>query len=175
MLFRSPFLDGNENRWFSLLLRPVRAGAELTRGQLSDGMRGLLAAVRDAGASGMVASMGLIESLLLSTYVSVALMDVKPSVGALIRNPWFVLTQAPFAARKARALVERLRAKALAKDHHGMLNMVDLCDARLRAQQGKPGQARECLDRIESRLREAGIDHVPAALQKAAAEIEASR
>ena len=104
-----------------------------------------------------------------------ALMDVKPSVGALIRNPWFVLTQAPFAARRARALIERLRAEAVAKELNGMLNMVDLCDARLRAHQGKPGQARECLDRIESRLRDAGIDHVPVALQKAAAEIEASR
>ena len=170
-----PYLERNESRWSALLMVSVRAGAELSRGQLSDGMRGLLAAVRDARASGMVASMGLVELLLLSTYVSVALMDVKPSVGALIRNPWFVLTQAPFAARSARALIERLRAEALAKDHHGILNMVDLCDARLRAHQGKAGQARECLDRIESRLREAGIDHVPAALQRVAAEIEASR
>jgi hypothetical protein len=106
------------------------------------------------------------------SYVSIARMDVKPPLSALVRNPWFVFTQAPFAARKARALIERLRADLPAMNLSGMFGLVDLCDARLLLHQGKIADARDRLERIQCRLREAGIEHLPATVTALIAEIE---
>ena len=85
---------------------------------------------------------------------------------------WFIFTQAPFAARKARRLIERLRAEAEQKDLRGFLGLIDLCEGRLLAHQGKQAQAREALERIRRFLAAAGVEHVPAPVAALAAEIE---
>jgi hypothetical protein len=54
----------------------------------------------------------------------------------------------------------------------GMLGLVDLCDGRLLVRQGKRAEARECLERIQQRLRDAGIEHLPGPVIALAAEIE---
>ena len=167
-----PYLERNENYWFGQPTRQVRAGAELARGRLSDGLRDFLAGNRDLHARGIEANAVLSDGFLLLTYVSIARLDVKPALGALVSNPWFVFTQAPFAARRARSMIECFRAELPAKNMSGLLGLVDLCDARLLVHQGKTAQARECLEQIQRRLRDAGIEHLPATVTALAAEIE---
>lgn len=53
-----------------------------------------------------------------------------------------------------------------------MLGLLDLCEGRLLVHQRKKAQARVCLERIQRRLHEAGIEHVPAPVAALAAEIE---
>jgi len=170
-----PYLERNANRWFTLQVAPVRYAAEVASGQLSAGMQRLLTCLRDAQATGSVSSGSLIEFNLLSTYVSIARLDVKPPLGVLLRNPWFVTTQAPFAARKARALIDRLRAAYTAAGAHGALNTVDLCEARLQARRRDKVGARAILDRLAARLRDEGIDPLPPAVRAVEVEIEALR
>jgi hypothetical protein len=113
------------------------------------------------------------EVFLLHTYVTIARRDVKPTVGSLIRNPWFVFTQAPFAARKARQLIDRLRIDCELKNTRGYLGLVDLFEGRLLAHQGKKQQAKEVVERIRCRLDEAGIESIPAPVAELMAEISA--
>jgi class 3 adenylate cyclase/tetratricopeptide (TPR) repeat protein len=167
-----PHLEQNENYWFGQPVRAVRVSVDLASGQLSSGMRGLLDAIRSYREGSWEASAFFAEVFLLLTYVSIARLDVIPTLGALLRNPWFVFTQAPFAARKARRLIERLRAEADQKDLRGFHGLIDLCEGRLLAHQGKKAQAREVLERIRRRLDEAGVEHVPAPVAALAAEIE---
>jgi hypothetical protein len=135
-------------------------------------MRGTLDAIRDARDKGFGEGVFSLEIFLLLTYASIARFDVRPSLGAILRNPWFVFTQAPFAARKARALIERLRAQADAQGMRGYLGLIDLGEGRLLAHQGKRAQARATLERIRRRLMEAGVEHVPAPVAALAAEID---
>ena len=69
-------------------------------------------------------------------------------LSALVLNPWFIFTQAPFAARKARVLIERLRVDLPAMNLSGMLGLIDLTDARLLVHQGK--RARRVISSSES-------------------------
>lgn len=66
--------------------------------------------------------------------------------------------------------VARLRAEAGQKDLRGFHGLIDLCEGRLLAHQGKKAQAREVLQRIRRRLDEAGVEHVPAPVAALAAE-----
>ncbi len=167
-----PYLEQNECYWFAQPARQVRAAAELAHGRLSDGWRNFLAGNRDLHARGLEANAALSDGFVLLTYVSIARLDVKPALAALLGNPWFVFTQAPFAARRARSMIERFRAELPAKNMSGMLGLVDLCDGRLLVSRGRKAQARECLDRIRQRLRDAGLEHVPAPVAALTAEIE---
>ena len=167
-----PYFESNGNGWFGQQLRQTQAAAELACGRLSTGLRNYLAGLGELHGTGLLGTTALIETFLVLLYASVARLDVKPTLGALLRNPWFVFTQAPFAARKARALIERLRVELPAKNMSGMLGLIDLCDGRLLVHQGETAQARECLGRITRRLRDAGIEHVPAPVAALAAEIE---
>jgi hypothetical protein len=112
------------------------------------------------------------EVFLALAYVAIARRDTAPALGAIVRNPWFVFTQAPFAARKARRLIERLRAEAEQKELRGFLGLIDLGEGRLLARQGKKTQARAVLERIRRFADTAGVEHVPAAVAALAAEIE---
>lgn len=170
-----PFFERNTNRWFGQMMRPVRDAANVASGRMSEGLRALQAGIADSQARDMWSAATIGEIAMLGVYVSVACQDVKPSFGALVRNPWFVFTQAPFAAHKALALIERLRIDLPERNSDGSLGGVDLCDGRLHVRQGKTVQARECLERVRRRLRDAGIDHVPAPVAALAAEIERSR
>ena len=98
------------------------------------------------------------DVFLLHTYVTIARRDVKPTISSLIRNPWFVFTQAPFAAQKARRLIDRLRIECEEKNTRGYLGLVDLFEGRLLAHQGKKLKAKEVVDRIRCRLNEAGVE-----------------
>ena len=93
-------------------------------------------------------------------------------LSALVLNPWFIFTQAPFAARKARGLIERLRVDLPAMNLSGMLGLIDLSDARLLVHQGKRAEARDLVERIKRRLLDAGIEHVPGPVMALAAEVE---
>lgn len=166
-----PYLERNRNDLFGMCLRRCRAVLKLKRGQLSEGFRELLADLGDQRARGMVGAAALSECSLLGIYTAMACSDAKPRLGPLLRNPWFVFTQAPFAARRARVLIERLRVEFAQWGGHGLLGMVDLCDAQLLVREGKTAQARECLERIEQRLREAGIEDQSAPLKALAAQI----
>jgi hypothetical protein len=91
----------------------------------------------------------------------------------LARNPWFVFTQAPFAARKAAALIEHLRRELPRRHQSGYLWYCDLYEAMLCAAQGKNALARECLQRFKQYLLEAGIEQVPAQVAQIEAELDA--
>lgn len=165
------YFDRNENNWFGLQMKMVGASVDLAHGELSDGLRRFLALVRQAQNQGMIATTALSETFLLFTYVSIARLDVKPSVGALFRNPWFVFTQAPFAARKARRLAARLRETCPSSGFDGLLNMVDYCEGRLLAHQRRQADADACLQRIRERLRQAGVETDTSAVTALAGEI----
>ena len=121
---------------------------------------------------GYVLSAGISEATLLATYVGIARGEGTATLGMLLRNPWFIFTQAPFAARNARRLIQRLRAEFERDDVRGFLNLVDLGEGRLLAHQRKKAQATLCIERIQLRLREGGIEHDPAPVAALAAEIE---
>jgi class 3 adenylate cyclase len=167
-----PLMEQSENYIFGMQMRMVRAGADMTLGQLSPGMRRLLAGIQDFRKEGRELHATLVEVILALTYVSIARRDVTPTVGALLRNPWFVFTQAPFAASKARKLIERLRVEVESKDMRGLLGLIDLCEGRLLAHQRKKMQAGACLERIQRRLRDAGLEHIPGPVAALAAEID---
>lgn len=166
-----PYLEQNENYWFGHLLKGVRAGTALGLGQLSTGMRDILEGIEDLYDRGMVATALFSETFLLLTYVSIARMDLKPTLGAILRNPWFVFTQAPWAARKARGLIDRLRAQAEQNDLRGLHGLIDLGEGRLLVHQGRKAQARQALERIRHRLDAAGVEREGAAVGALAAEI----
>ncbi|MBI1814211.1 MAG: AAA family ATPase [Deltaproteobacteria bacterium] len=167
-----PYLQENENYWFGQAAKTVRASVDLLSGHLSSGMRGVFDSIRSFGEHGWEPAVHTTETFVLVVYVYAARRDITPPLGALIRNPWFVFTQALFAARKARRLIERLRAEANERNLRGMHGLIDLCEGRLLAHQGKKAQAREVLERIRRRLAEAGVEHVPAPVAALAAEIE---
>jgi hypothetical protein len=156
-----PYLERNENRWFALQMAPVCDAAEVANGQMSAGMRRLVGGLRRADATGSVASGSFAAFNLLATYVSVACAKAKPPLGVLLRNPWFVLTQAPFAARKARSLIDHLRAVITEQARYGSRIMVDFYDARLRVCRHNKAEAREssaksrhaCATRASTRCR----------------------
>ena len=170
-----PYLERNENYWFAQPAKGNRTAIGLASGQLSDGMRGMLAAIRGYRERGWELSVFFSEVFLMLTYVSIARRDTAPALGAIVRNPWFVFTQAPFAARKARRLIERLRAAAEQKDLRGLLGLIDLGEGRLLSHQGKKAEARAVLERIRRFLAAAAVEHVPAQVAALAAEIEAER
>jgi Beta-lactamase len=167
-----PFLEENENYWQGQPTRGCRAAVDLASGQLSSGMRGGLDSARSLREAGFEASAVFTDVFNLLAYVSIARRDVTPAFGALLRNPWFVFTQAPFAARKARRMIDRLRAEAEQKDLRGFQGLIDLAEGRLLAHQGKKAQAREVLERIRRFLADAGVEHVQAPIAALAAEIE---
>jgi hypothetical protein len=81
------------------------------------------------------------------------------------------LTQAPFAARRARGLIDRLRVDLEAKNMRGMLGMVDLDEARLLVHQRRNADASEVIQRIYRRLRQANLEALPAPVVALKAEI----
>jgi len=167
-----PVLSQFENFWLLGPMRRVQAMIALASGQLSTGMRGILGGIHELQSRGYVASAGFNEAILLMTYASIARQDLKPALGAIVRNPWFVFTQAPFAARNARRLIDRLRAEFERDDLRGFLNLVDLGEGRLLVHQRNKVQAAVCLKRIRLRLREGEIAHDPGPVVALAAEIE---
>jgi len=86
---------------------------------------------------GYVLSAGISEATLIATYVVIAWGEGTATLGMLLRNPWFVLTQAPFAARKARLLIDRLPARFEQEGMRGSLAMIDLGEGRLLVHQRK--------------------------------------
>ncbi len=169
-----PYLETNANYYFGQMLRGAHDVGELAGGRVSSGMRGLMARILDSRARDMQWSASVYERVLLGIYVGVACKDGKATLGAVLRNPWFVFTQAPFAARKARALIERLRVELLARHMRGALDLLDLYDGRLLVRQGKRTQAQECLARIQQHLRDAGIVDLPPPVAALATEIASS-
>jgi hypothetical protein len=89
-----------------------------------------------ARAQGVPACAALLEMCLLMTLFSVARLDIKPSARALILNPWFVFTQAPFAGHRAKALIAKCRTESEGFNFRGVLGLIDLCESRLLAPQG---------------------------------------
>jgi len=153
-------------------MRQVKACVDLVRGDLSNGFRCLLLGPAMARAQGVPASVALLEMCLLMTLVSVARLDIKPSARALLLNPWFVFTQAPFAGHRARALIAKCRTEAEGLNFRGLLGLIDLCEARLLAHKGRRAAARKVLDCLRERLQRAGVDPSPAPVRELAAEID---
>lgn len=168
-----PYLETNANYYFGLILRGLHDVGELAGGRASSGMRGLMAAILDLRARDMQWSASAYERVLLGIYVGAACKDGEATLGAVLRNPWFAFTQAPFAARKARALIERLRGELPARHLRGALDLLDLYDGRLLVRQGKKTQAQGCLARIQQHLRDAGVGDLPAPVATLASEIAA--
>lgn len=166
-----PYLQRNENRWFGLMMSQVRASTDLAHGDLSSGFRALLAGLDACRARQMVSITSLAEVFLALTYVSISRMDIKPSLVAVARNPWFVLTQAPFAASRAGNLIMRLRGELKEKDLSGMRGLVDLAEARLIGHQGRKSEAREVIQRIRKSLEDADVDPNPAPVKAIFAEV----
>ena len=166
-----PYLERNENHWFGLMMSQVRASTDLAHGELSSGFRALLTGLDTCRARQMMSIASLAEAFLALTYVSISRMDIKPSLSAVVRNPWFVLTQAPFAASRAGALIIRLRRELKDKDLSGMRGLVDLGEARLLSHRGRKSEAREVLQSIQVRLEDAGVDPIPAPVRAIVAEV----
>jgi hypothetical protein len=168
-----PYFETNANHSQAAYLRAYYHAASIADGCLSNGLRGLQAGIADAQAGERLLGVTGGELLLMSVLVSVARGGARPPLGVLARNPWFVFTQAPFAARKAAALIEHLRAELPRRQQAGYLFYVDLYEAMLYAAQRKSGRARECLQRYRQYLLDAGIEQVPAQVAQIEAELEA--
>jgi len=167
-----PYLERHKNRWFDVRLRPVQCSAQIALGEMSAGLRGLLAVVSGHDARQIASSGSFAELDLALTLVAIARRDVRPTLKALLANPWFTFIQAPFAARKAARLIGQLRARYGAANLPGIMCLVDLADGRLLVHRGMINAARACLARIDKCRREAGLDDRPDALQALAEEIE---
>lgn len=160
------------NVWFARTLSSVGFSMDLASGQLSDGLRGMQAVLADLKNAGYLVAAALCEVFLLMTYVSIARRDVKPEIGAILRNPWFVFTQAPFATRNARRMIKRLRLELPQNSMHGFLGIVDLCEGRLLAHRGEQVQAQMVIQRIRTWLDEAGVEEVPKAVKELQAQVD---
>ena len=167
-----PYLSDGGNLWQGAHLKQVQACADLALGDLSNALRRLLAGCSEAHAQGMTATGGLLDTCLLMAYASVARLDVKPSASALMRNPWFVFTQAPLARRRAHALIAHMSRGAEDIGYTGLLALVDLTQGRLLTHAGRKAEAREALDRLRERLRRGGADPSPEPVVALAAEID---
>ncbi len=168
-----PYLKRTENAWFEMMLQAADAAVRLARGDLSAGLRDALrsqALARERGHR----SIGLfIGAFIMLTHVSIARMDLKPPLTALLRNPWFTFTQAPFAARTSRRLMAELQSDCAAFGMHGLANLIDLGQGRLLAGRGSADAARACVDRVKNRLHESAIASEPVTLSALIAEIDA--
>ncbi|MGB7306381.1 MAG: adenylate/guanylate cyclase domain-containing protein [Burkholderiaceae bacterium] len=162
----------NGNQWTGRHLQFPASAAALAQGDLSNGLRDFLGLIEQASQAGMRATSTLASALLVNVYTTVARFDIMPGPGHLAANPWFVFTQAPFAAGKARALARQLRADATATDSAGIFLLLDYAEARLLAHRRKKKDAALVLARIRSQLRAAGTDHDPAAVVALTQEIE---
>jgi class 3 adenylate cyclase/tetratricopeptide (TPR) repeat protein len=170
-----PEMERNEDRFFGDMGRGIRAPTDAALGDLSNGMRAWTALIGDYRDREWLGHAFMNEAGLVFTYVSTARMDLNPGVAALLRNPWFVFTQAPFAARKARRLIEKLRLEAERLGGQGFGVWLDFFEARLLSHQKKKDEAHALLGRIRSTLREAGVEREPEAIAALAAEVGAPR
>lgn len=167
-----PYLDRHESRWFGVRMRPVQCSARIALGEFSAGLHDLMACVDDRVTKQIGLSGSFAELNLMATLVAIARREGRPSLRALLGNPWFTFTQAPFAARRAAAQITQVRADAAAAGRWGYTNLVDLADGRLQAHLGRLDAARECLARIDARRREAGLGDRPKAVREWADEID---
>ena len=167
-----PDMKRHERQWIAQYLCQSHAMADLGQGSLSKGLRDYRHGLRVISERGYLVGKATADNGLLSIYTGVACGDGKVAFRTLLRNPWFVFTQAPFAARWARALIQRLRVELVERNAAGFMCNVDLCDGRMLLRQGKLLEARQCLDWILSRLQQAGIDHIPAPIAVLVAELE---
>lgn len=165
-------LDGG-NHWFGQSMVGARHVVDMARGDYSAGMRGGLATIEWARRQGWEESRFYGEVLLLQAYVSIVRREPPPRTGHLLANPWFVATQALFAAQHARRLLLRLRAEASSAGLHGFDGLLDLAEARLLAHQKRHAEAGLLLERMRVRLVGGGISHVPATLVRLESEIVA--
>jgi class 3 adenylate cyclase/tetratricopeptide (TPR) repeat protein len=165
------YLTEGGNHWFGQPMRSARDAIGMAGGNYSDGMRSGLANIELARRQSWEESAFTSKLLLLLTYVSIARRDMPPSFIALMRNPWFLLTQAPFAAGYAIRLIRRLRGQVEANGAHGFDGAIDLAEARLLAHQGRHRQARVLLDRMRERLRGLDLENEPMTLARLAAEL----
>lgn len=167
-----PFLHSNQNRWMGDGLSQARAFAGMAHGRLSDGLREFTAGIADGRRRGVLWAAALTEVFLAVGLVSIARRDLMPPLAALPHNPWFVFTQFPFAARRGRTLIDRLRSELPALGLDGLLALLDLADGRLLIHQGRRAGAREALERIRRRLDDWGVERAPATVVALAAEID---
>jgi hypothetical protein len=168
-----PYFETNGALYLATQLRPVYHAASIAQGRLSDGLRSLQAGIEEAKTKQLFGSALFGELNLMGVVVSVACGGARPPLGVLARNPWFVFTQAPFAARKAAALIDHLRTELPRRHQSGLLFYVDLYEAMLCSAQGKSARARECLQRVKKYLLDAGIEQVPSQVASLEAEIDA--
>ena len=168
-----PYFQSNGNLWNAAQLEPFNHAASMMQGRLSDGLRNLHTAIAKAKAAGHLQNATLGEIVLMTVLVSVARGGARPPLGVLVRNPWFVFTQAPFAARKAAALIEHLHVELPRLQQAGYLPLVDLYEAMLCAAQRNSARSRECLQRYRQYLLDAGIEQVPARVTELEAELDA--
>jgi hypothetical protein len=85
-----------------------------------------VAGIADSRRRGYLWATRLCELFLAVNYVSIARMDITPPWAALPRNPWFVFTQLPNAARRGRVLIDRLRAELPALCLTGLIALLNL-------------------------------------------------
>jgi class 3 adenylate cyclase/tetratricopeptide (TPR) repeat protein len=169
------YFETNANRSQAAYLRAYFHAARIADGDLSEGLRGLLAGIADTKARQQLLGVTAGELTHMIVLVLVACKGARPRLGVLARNPWFVFTQVPFAAGKAAALIEHLRIELPRRHQSGYLPYVDLYEALLCVAQGKSARARECLQCYRQYLHNAGIVQVPAPVAKIEAEIAARR
>ncbi len=168
-----PYLERSENVWLGMMLRAADAAVRLARGDLSAGLRDALRSQALVGEKGYRSTSLFIGAFIMLTHVSIARMDLKPPLLALLRNPWFTFTQAPLAARTSRRLTAELQRDCAEFGLHGMASLLDLGQGRLLARQGRADAARACVDRIRNRLNEAAFASEPMALSALVTEIDA--
>lgn len=168
-----PYLERSENVWLDMMLQAAGAAVRLARGDLSAGLRDALRSQALACERGHRSTSLFIGAFIMLTHVSIARMDLKPPLSALLRNPWFTFTQAPFAARTSRRLMAELQRDCAEFGMHGLANMLDLGQGRLLARQGRADAARVCVDRIKNRLNDAAIADQPISLSALTTEIDA--
>ena len=168
-----PYLEHSENTWLGMMLQAADAAVRLARGDLSAGLRDALRSQALVRESGHRSTSMFIGAFIMLTHVSIARRDLKPPLSALLRNPWFTFTQAPFAARTSRRLMAELQRDCDEFGMHGLANLLDLGQGRLLARRGSTDAARACVGRIKNRLHEAAIASQPVSLSALATEIDA--
>lgn len=167
-----PYREHHEDRWFGGFMSLAYGGAEAALERLSQGVRRILAIQRDSRERGAGQWVVTANNAEVTLWVSVARRDVTPTLGALLRNPWFVFTQAPFAAGKARKAIASMRRES-DNGFRGFDPLTDLAEARLLSARRKKAGAREILARIRRTLENAGVDPNPEAVRALEAEIDA--
>jgi class 3 adenylate cyclase len=146
------------NTWAASTLAVYGGFIVALDGDYSRGVRQAMAAWEEQLRHDFMLTAMFTEFSFAGLYLTLATREgPRPAIGRLLRNPWFVATQAVPAARKARRMLDELSVQLEERGWHGGLGRVTFLSARLRQHEGDRDGVRRDLDVLHRFLDQHGL------------------